>query len=114
MEVEAGAAEEVGGVGANVRAAHCAVYKGVGQEVFGYIVESVVWGGGDVVEDADGPGWAAEADPVDDVAGVPCWEGVDAFVPVRPDVLFGGDGLVVGEGGEDVGVGAGVEGSDVL
>ena len=78
------------------------------------VVESVVGGGGDIVEDADGPGWAAEADPVDDVADVPCWEGIDAFVPVGPDVLFGGDGLVVGEGGEDVGGGAGVEGFDVL
>ena len=71
-------------------------------------------GGRDVVEDADGPGWAAETDPVDDVADVPRWEGVDAFVPVGPDVLFGGDGRMVGECGEDVEVGAGVDGFNVL
>ena len=62
----------------------------------------------------DGPGRAAEADPVDDVAGVPRWEGADAFVPVGPDVLFGGNGLMVGECAEDVGVGADVEGFGVL
>ena len=52
MEIEAGTAEEVGGVRADVGTAHCAVYEGVGQEVFGDIVESVVGGGGYIVENA--------------------------------------------------------------
>lgn len=53
-----------------------------------------------------------EAEPGEEVAGAPAGEGGEAGVPVGPDIFFGGDGGVLGKGGEEVCVGEGVGGGD--
>lgn len=82
--------------------------KRLRQQLGGDKLERMVGRAGDGVEDADGPRGVVDAHPGEDVANAPRGHGGEAGVPVGPDVLLGCDGVVLREGGEDLGVWAGV------